>query len=266
MNRFILIFVCTFFFTQFACTQDRVDSKKVLKILTFNIFHGETMKGDFDLDVIAKVIVETDPDLVALQEVDYKTKRARGMDLATELGWRTGMTSIFGKAMDYDGGEYGEGLLSKHTFLQSRNIPLPFTPGNEPRTALEIVTILPSNDTIAFVGTHLDHLEDEKDRLAQVKWINRVFSRNLYPTILAGDLNAIPGSTAINLLEEIWTPSYDPDCPQSTYPSNEPVKKIDYIMFYPGDRWNILERRVIADSIASDHCALLVIVELMEER
>ena len=39
--------------------------------------------GDFDLDAIAEVIKKTDPDLAALQEVDYKTNRAKNYDLVT---------------------------------------------------------------------------------------------------------------------------------------------------------------------------------------
>jgi len=33
--------------------------------------------------------------------------------LATELGWRVEMAPVFGRAMYYDNGEYGEALLSK---------------------------------------------------------------------------------------------------------------------------------------------------------
>src|SRR5665811_1187969 len=62
---------------------------KIVKVLSFNILHGATTKGDFNLDVIAQVILDTDPDFVALQEVDFKTDRAKKYDLATELGWRT---------------------------------------------------------------------------------------------------------------------------------------------------------------------------------
>ena len=51
--------------------------------MTFNIYHGETMKGDFNLDVIAKVINDANPDFVALQEVDHKTNRAKKYDLVT---------------------------------------------------------------------------------------------------------------------------------------------------------------------------------------
>ena len=234
-----------------------------LRILSFNILHGATTNGDFDLDAIAKVIIEADPDFVALQEVDFKTNRAKRYDLATELGWRTKMISLFGKAMPYDGGEYGEAILSKHTLLSSRNVSLPFSPGNEPRAALEITSILPSGDTISFIGTHLDHLRDETDRVKQVHAINDAFKNNPFPSILAGDLNALPLSKPIEILESHWTSCYDKNDPQATYPSNAPTKKIDYIMFKPNHKWKVVDKKLIADSVASDHCAVLVVLELI---
>ncbi len=244
-----------------AIAQD--ENSRKIKILSFNILHGATTKGDFDLDAIARVIIESKPDFVALQEVDYKTNRAKKYDLVTELGWRTKMAPIFARAMYYDDGEYGEGILSNYTFIQSRNVALPFSPGNEPRAALEITAILSSGDTIAFIGTHLDHLKDENDRILQVRKINETFSSNKYPTILAGDLNAEPGSTPINILEELWTGSYNKENPEPTFPSNAPLKKIDYVLFYPQESWRVLETKVIQDTIASDHCAYLVTLELI---
>lgn len=240
------------------------EGSRIIKVLSFNILHGATTKGDFDLNAIAKVIIEADPDFVALQEVDYKTKRAKGYDLVTELGWRAQLAPLFARAMHYDGGEYGEGVLSRYSFLQTRNVPLPFSPGNEPRAALEIITVLPSGDTIAFVGTHLDHLNEDTDRIQQAKAINKVFSNNRYPTILAGDLNGEPGSTPISILEQMWTPSYDKKNPAFTFPSDNPIKKIDYVMFSPKNKWKVLKTEVIADAIASDHCAYLVTLELLK--
>jgi len=259
------IILLTFFLTTDALVaQTQVDSSKVVKVLSFNILHGATTKGDFDLDAIAKVILDTDPDFVALQEVDYKTNRAKNYDLATELGWRTKMASIFGRAMYYDGGEYGEGVLSKHSFLSSRNVALPFIPGDEPRAALEITTVLPSKDTISFLGTHLDHLKEEDNRIMQAKKINQTFKSNNHPTILAGDLNAQPRSTTMNILESLWEGSYNKDNPESTYPSENPRKKIDYILFYPQHRWKVLDSKVICDTIASDHCAYMVTLQLLD--
>lgn len=240
-----------------------VQNRKIVKVLSFNILHGATTKGNFDLDAIAKVIIDANPDFVALQEVDFKTRRAKRYDLVTELGWRTKLAPIFGRAMKYDDGEYGEGVLSRYSFISSRNVPLPYSPGNEPRAALEITTVLPSGDTIAFIGTHLDHLQVETDRIVQTKEINRVFSSNKYPTILAGDLNAEPGSMPIKILESHWIPSYDASNIEFTFPSDMPIKKIDYVMYYPKKNWRVLSKEVICDPIASDHCAYLVTLELL---
>jgi len=43
----------------------------------------------------------------------------RNNDLATELGYRTKMISLFAKAMDFDDGEYGNGILSKLTIFKN---------------------------------------------------------------------------------------------------------------------------------------------------
>lgn len=80
--RFFL-FLTLILISNAGCSQTTISEKVTLRVLTFNIYHGATMKGDFDLDVIARVISNTDPDLVALQEVDYKTARDGGLDLAT---------------------------------------------------------------------------------------------------------------------------------------------------------------------------------------
>ncbi len=262
--RIVLLFICSFFLSNNMLSQSKLDNSRIVKVLTFNILHGATTKGDFNLDVIAKVINDVSPDFVALQEVDYKTNRAKKYDLVTELGWRTKMAPIFGRAMYYDGGEYGEGILSKHTFINSRNIALPHLPGDEPRAALEITTVLPSKDTISFIGTHLDHLDEEANRLLQANAVNKAFSANQYPTIIAGDLNAEPNSETINILKRFWTPSYSKNNIHPTYPSDDPKVKIDYVMFYPKHRWKVLKTEEICDTIASDHCAYLVTLQLLQ--
>jgi endonuclease/exonuclease/phosphatase family metal-dependent hydrolase len=236
----------------------------VVRILTFNILHGATTQGDFDLDKIAAVIQQTNPDLVALQEVDFKTNRAKKYDLATELGWRTKMAPLFGKAMDYDGGVYGEGILTKMPIIASKNVPLPHSPGNEPRAALEVTVELESGDTICFIGTHLEHQRASTDRIDQVKEINRVFLQNKYPTILAGDLNDTPESEAISILKRHWKDS-EGEIHHPTYPSNNPQRKIDYILYHPANQWKVLKHQVICDSIASDHCAVLSVLELVRK-
>ncbi len=124
-NLMSLIILLLLFTSNFVLSQKvEIDSSRIVKVLSFNILHGATTKGNFNLDVIAKVIIDANPDLVALQEVDYKTKRAKNYDLATELGWRTKLIPIFARAMNYDGGQYGIAILSKYSFLKTRKCPL----------------------------------------------------------------------------------------------------------------------------------------------
>ncbi|MBJ6369563.1 endonuclease/exonuclease/phosphatase family protein [Snuella sedimenti] len=243
--------------------QFKVDSSRVVRVLTYNIYHGETVDTDkkFDLDLLAKIISDTKPDLVAMQEVDFKTKRARNFDLVTELGQRTKLVPLFGRAMSFDGGEYGEGVLSRYSFLTTQNHALKAREGKEPRAALEVKVVLKSGDTIRFVATHLDHTKDETDRIHQAREINAIFSDDM-PTILAGDLNALPESETIKILSEKWMPSFLDNAP--TFPAVEPTKKIDYILYKPQNRWRVIEARVIDEKKASDHRPVLSVLELLK--
>jgi len=243
-----------------AIGQENVDNSRVVRVLSFNILHGETMKGDFDLEQIARVIRQAEPDLVAMQEVDLYTGRSGSLDLASELGLLTRMVPLFGSAMPYDGGEYGEGILSRFSFLSSRNHALPAGEGKEPRAALEVRLILKSGDTIAFVGTHFDHTGDV-DRINQATELRDILSEVDLPHLVAGDLNATPDSRCM----EILFSDLEPGCVDlaPTFPSDGPRVKIDYILYGPPDRWRVLESRVICDTVASDHCALLSVLELL---
>lgn len=259
-STIVLCFLCVL-----SCNLSaQTDSTTVVRVLSFNIFHGATVEADkeFDLDLLAKVIQDQKPDLVALQEVDYKTKRARGYDLVTELGVRTKMQALFGKAMPYDGGEYGEGVLSTASFLSTKNHALPARADKEPRAALAVMVPLQNDKKIRFVATHLDHTKEETDRLAQAQKLNQLFAQDETPTILAGDLNALPHSQTMQKLLGHWQNADPNNSP--TYPAKKPSIKLDYILFRPAQKWRVLESKVIANKIASDHRAVLTVLELME--
>ncbi|HEY3237285.1 MAG TPA: endonuclease/exonuclease/phosphatase family protein, partial [Polyangiaceae bacterium] len=88
-----------------------------LRLVTYNTHHGECVDGRFELERLAAIIRSLDPDLVGLQEVDNLTVRSGNVDQARVLGELTGMRHAFGRAMDFDGGEYGEAVLSRWPIL-----------------------------------------------------------------------------------------------------------------------------------------------------
>ncbi|MEO1530005.1 MAG: endonuclease/exonuclease/phosphatase family protein, partial [Planctomycetota bacterium] len=107
-----------------------------LRVLTYNIHHGRGTDGKFDYERLARTIAKLKPDVVALQEVDNQTTRSSGVDQAKELGRRLQMHHVFGNAMDFAGGQYGEAVLSRFPILKSKTHALPHQAGNEPRAAL----------------------------------------------------------------------------------------------------------------------------------
>ena len=247
-----------------GCTGEKLASPARVAVLTYNIYHGEDANGGSNLDAVAGIINLLKPDLVALQEVDNKTGRAKGLDLTAELSRRTDMQGLFGKAMDYDGGGYGEAVLSRYPILETKNNPLPHTDDAEPRAALEIQIELPGGMKMAFVGTHLDHQRDQSNRMMQAGRIMELYENYDLPMILAGDLNAVVGSDPINLLGRQWSDAAR-DNPLPTFPSVKPARKIDYIMYKPKGRWKVVEVKVIDEKVASDHCPVFAVLELLPE-
>ena len=226
--------------------------------MSFNILHGATTKNDFNLDTIAGVINKYKPDLVAMQEVDFKTNRAKKFDLPTEIGIRTNMASLFARAMYYDGGEYGEAVLSKLSFIASENISLPHQLNSEPRAALLTRIKTKNGNVIQFVGTHLDHLDENTDRLMQAKAINKALGASKYPTLLVGDLNDTPESETLKILLNTFYKPQIPEAKQNTWPANKPEVCLDHILHNMPERWKVIDYEIVCENYASDHCIVIV--------
>ena len=227
-----------------------------LKVLTYNIHHGEGTDGVFDLDRLAQVIQSAEADVVVLQEVDVGTARAGGVDQAAELGRLTNMQVVFAEAMPYDGGSYGEALLSRWPITSHKVLPLPASDGREPRAAI-VAELRPTGwpFSVRIAGTHLDHTDDDADRLAQVALLKQQLEKGALPTLLAGDLNATPDSAPMALLlDSDWLPA-DPDH-TPTYPAAEPERKIDWILLAPASAGRLMGAEVLSAPVASDHAPL----------
>ncbi len=229
---------------------------------TYNIHHGVPMAGgDIDLPRIAEVLRAMNADVIAMQEVDVKTGRAGKVDQAAELARLTGMHHAFGPAMPFSGGEYGNAILCKTAILSVTNRPLPGVKGAEPRAALEITFRPRANDPeVRFIAAHLDNASAE-GRLLQIRHLNAV-ATNAPPghLILAGDLNAEPGSAEINAVLEVWDDAAlvrDP-----TWPADRPRERIDHILQRKPAALAPRDSRVVAEPGASDHRPLLTILDL----
>lgn len=239
---------------------------QTVRVLTYNIHHGEGSDLKIDLERIAEVILSADPGLVALQEVDVRTSRVSGADQARELARLTGMHVVFGRTIPYRGGLYGNALLSKWPVNRFVNHALPFTAGREPRGVIEALILAPPGEEggadFQMFATHLDI--SEADRLLAVGQLQRLLADRPpdWPMLIAGDMNATPGSTVVNLLAKDWTPASSSE-PLHTFPAAKPSRQIDFIFFRPATRWKVIETKVLDENVASDHRPLLAVLELL---
>jgi len=205
--------------------------------MCYNLRFGELAS----LEELAEFIKKENPDIVALQEVDVNTTRTRaphqnGKNFISELAFRTGMLSIYGKTIPYAGGYYGIGILSKYPFTSSKRVLLPMPEGAKEQRAVLISEIeLSGKQAITFACTHLDYTTSEV-RQAQVKFINSILLQGDNPTILCGDFNAKPDSKEINIDMKDWLQAASPDY---TIPAKAPKSKIDYIFCYPKNMWTV---------------------------
>ena len=236
---------------------------KRLRVLTYNIHHGEGTDGKLDLPRIARVISETKPDLVALQEVDRNTRRTGNVDQPAELAKLTGMHAAFGKGIDFQGGEYGNAVLSRFPITDTKVHPLPAKEGEERRCAL-VVTVRPwdGDAEVVFVATHLNY-RDEPERVREAEAIKRLLAEEKRPTVLAGDLNSRPATPPIQCFAGAWLDAAALARPQDsfTFPADKPVRRIDYVLLRPAEAWRVVETTVIDEPVASDHRPMLAVVE-----
>ena len=232
----------------------------VLRVLTYNIHHGEGLDGRLDLARTAAIVSSAAPDLVALQEVDRGTRRSGGQDQLAELGRLTGMHAAFGKAMDYQGGAYGVAVLSRTAIRRVSNRRLPGSPDREPRTALSVdVDARAPLGRVQFTTTHFDQGRDLMDQVAQASYLANASTLGPdHTSILAGDLNTRADTRTMQVLARRWTDMFIDPAPDS---GGRPRRRIDYVMVRQAASWRTIESRYIDAPLASDHQPVLVVLE-----
>lgn len=258
MNRSLILFFIICLFTTAAYGQEATQ----LKVMCYNLRFGELAS----LEELADFIKKENPDIVALQEVDVKTYRERaphqnGKDFISELAYRTGMLSLFGKTIPYKGGLYGIGILSKYPYISSERILLPMPDGAKEQRAYLVSEIeLANGKTLTFVSTHLDYTTSAV-RQAQVDCINNDLLKRKTPVILCGDFNAKPDSPEIKSKMAVWKQACNMN---STVPAQDAKSKIDYIFCYPKEQWETISAETPVVQL-SDHLPIIATVRLISE-
>lgn len=260
-----------------------------MRLVTFNLWSGKSQRKrpaerrqprskGIDLDLLRAAIVELDPDVLALQEVDRALSRSQHADLSavaaeamgaqdhrfvpTLAGTPGAMWSLSGPAHQI-GGEYGIALLSRYPVIRWQDIPLPslrpsfklrlpvvrqhLTVREEPRSAVVAQLDTPSGP-MAVVNTHLTWVPGSGIR--QLQEVARVLGEAVPdPVLLVGDFN-MWGTLPRRIT------GYQPLAEHFTYPAARPKRQLDHVLLR-GRGPQVTATRAVRLAV-SDHLALVV--------
>lgn len=215
-----------------------------VRIMSYNVRNGVGIDNKTDYCRIAELMKNYHPDLIAVQELDSATMRSNKAVVLNEIALKSGMYPTYGAAIDFSGGKYGLGILSKEKPLSYRSIPLP---GREEERTLLIAEF----DDYIFASTHFSLTEE--DRNLSLDIIRKEAEGARKPFFLAGDWNALPDEPFIKNIQSDFSLLSDPK--KDTYPADKPNQTLDYIAVSVKDTADVvvLRNEVIKEDVASDH-------------
>ncbi|WP_298163407.1 endonuclease/exonuclease/phosphatase family protein [Brevundimonas sp.] len=241
-----------------------------MRLVTYNVHRCVGMDRRLDVERIAGVIAELEPDIVCLQELDVGRARTGGVDQARAIGDRLSMAVRFHPAMRIEAEEYGDAILTPHPETLVRVGALPTVrgvPGLEPRGALWVRVNIQGFD-INVLTTHLGLVPREQRLQAAAlvgkDWLGHPDCKG--PTLLAGDFNA----TSITRPYQTLAKSHA-DCQRQlglkptlkTFPSGFPAIRIDHVFVSPDIKVTGVRAPFSPLSrMASDHLPLVVDFEI----
>ena len=254
-----------------------------VRIVTFNIAHGRGLSPiqgmtsrrriRATLLKIAGLLAELKPDIVALQEIDEKSRWAGNFDHLEVLREAGGFEhSIFGINNRRAGLLnlcYGNAILSRHPIVESENIAFGRREVGEKGFLFAEIDI--HHRRLPVANMHL-HYRSKVQRVRQVDrflayLLDKQRSRHLHwavPPIVCGDLNnthraSDATATLLSHLHDYGDYTLHPQ-EGGTFPSPMPTRRLDFIFMPPGV---VKVKSHVVRAFLSDHRPVVVDFELV---
>ena len=239
------------------------NEKDVFREVTLKVMVYCAKPDRFDdavLDTMVTIVNDYHPDLLLLRQVDSATVRSKQVDVPAYIAAQTGMHAFFSKAFDYEGGAYGNAVLSRFPIVDSAAVQLTVDPQGPPAEdgSLATITIQIADDQqLVFAGTELDSsTASNANRIFQAQKIVSVLENRSVPVILAGNMNAQleAGTWEESPTFDVLTNLFMPGCKAGGCPVNRPVDKpaktVDYILFNDKEHFTVMDYSVLDQTTA----------------
>lgn len=168
-----------------------------LRIATWNIKAAQ----EAPVDALAAELRAMDADVIALQEVDVRTRRGGFVDEPGDLARALGFHYAFAASIEWDEGHYGLAVLSRWPLVAVTRHRLESSPEAEPRIVLDV--------TVCADGRPLHVLDHHADRRTASRAlgfadVRRILEGDIGRGVLVmGDLNEYPDAPGVRSLIEM---------------------------------------------------------------
>lgn len=211
-----------------------------MKIMTLNLNFCESKHGRWPIrrELIARVIRQHAPDIIALQAVRKDPASENGKDQAAQLADRLPEFKhvVFVAAAQHgDGRQDGSAFLSRVPFEQTQHHALSLgtespNKAEDPATRIILFAHL-SSPTLSIFNSHYSWVYPQAASNLQeaLNYMRQIDG----PALIVGDLNTVPDSDLMRRLAaegwiDVWT-YLRPQEAGYTFESNAPDKRIDYV-------------------------------------
>lgn len=228
-----------------------------MRVATFNIHHGAPARGPVDHQAMTRACASLRADVLAVQELDARTPRSRGVNQVARIAAATGSTAWFEPTRRIGlVGRYGIALFARGRLLERRRLDLPCAPGREPRVA-QLARVAVAEGDVTVAATHLQNPregESPPEAVSQLERLLDALRDRPRPWVLLGDLNLEPDQAG----ELIAAAGLEPVVAGPTFPAQRPHGRIDWIA--------VAGARVVGSSVpavmVSDHRPLVADLEI----
>lgn len=224
----------------------------MMKVMSFNTQHCQNyIEKTIDFEIMAKAICHCGADIVGLNEMRGSGAHSEYTAQTEALSALTGMKYYhFAPAIQIPGkGPYGNGFLSKIPIRKAETVMIPDPSPRAYKGHYETRCILKAEleDGTTVLVTHFGLNPDEQDNAVKTVLDNITDQK----CILMGDFNVRPDNPVLAPIRRRMKDTAEAfDTPKSSFPSDAPDRKIDYIFVSPDIE---VVSADIPPIVASDH-------------
>jgi endonuclease/exonuclease/phosphatase family metal-dependent hydrolase len=225
--------------------------------MTFNIQHcKDYVKKTIDVKLMADTIKKCNGQIVGLNEVFGESPSApcQAKQIAEMLQYQ----GFFVQSIDFRGQPFGNALVSKFVPTSVEKIPIadPIPDTDEYYETRSILKAQFKNPTFTLLLSHFGLAKSEQ--INAVATIVKEIKSIKTPIVLMGDFNMVPGDPLLSPIRSLLKDTLGKNL--LSFPSIDPVRKIDYIFVSPEIK--VLEAD-IPNIVASDHRPHTAVLEIL---